>query len=377
VRSTRRWLVLALAIEAAIILVDSQLTGMSLGGLLFAGPLLAATRLAVRATALFALAAVALAIVAGTADGTPGVSHLLLHAVSVAVGGGFAVLTARMRTERDAALAHITRIAELTQRAILRPIPASIGGVAFASHSQSATHGALMGGDMYDTALTPSGLRLIVGDAKGKGLDAVHLAAAVLGRFREIAYAESDLVRLAKRLDACVSDEVDVEDFVTILLAEFVPGEVRLVNCGHHPPLRAGRQLDVLTPPTPVPPLGLQPEPVLQRVRLAANERLLIYTDGLVEARDANRVMFPLDHKVAACLTAPSLPEALGALRRLVRQHTGDDLRDDLVLILAQPAFDLTGGDPGTGPATIARDAAPGTGPCSPDNGQDMPKPRG
>lgn len=210
---------------------------------------------------------------------------------------------------------------------------------------QTSTTAAMKG----DVQRRAAGLRLIVGDVKGKGLDAVHLAAAVLGRFREIAYGEPDLVRLARQLDACVSDEVDVEDFVTILLAEFVPGEVRLVNCGHHPPLRAGRQLDVLTPPAPVPPLGLQPDPVLQRVRLAANERLLIYTDGLVEARDANRVMFPLDHRVASALTTPSLPEALGALQRLVLQHTGNDLRDDLVLILAQPAFGETAGDPGTG----------------------------
>jgi serine phosphatase RsbU (regulator of sigma subunit) len=334
-----------LAIEATIALVDIRLPGMSLGSLLIVGPLLAATRLTARATIAFTFLAAMLAVVVGTVDGTLGATDHALQGISVAVGGGFAILTARMRTERDSALAHITHIAELTQRAILRPIPPVIGGVAFAAYYQSATHRALMGGDLYDTALTPSGLRLIVGDVKGKGLDAVHLAAAVLGRFREIAYVEPDLVRLARQLDTCVSAELGAEDFVTILLAEFVPGEVRLVNCGHHPPLRAGRQLDILAPPTSAPPLGLHPEPVLQRVRLAANERLLIYTDGLVEARDADRVMFPLDHHVTSALTTPALDEALGAVQRLVLEHTGNNLRDDLVLILAQPVFDRTAGD--------------------------------
>jgi serine phosphatase RsbU (regulator of sigma subunit) len=304
-----------------------------------------------RATTLFTVFAVALAVAVVIADGTLGITDHGLHGISIAVGGGFAILTARMRSERDCALAHITHIAELTQRAILRPIPPTIGGVAFATYYQSATHQALMGGDLYDTALTPSGLRLIVGDVKGKGLDAVHLAAAVLGRFREIAYVEPDLVRLTKRLDALLGDELAAEDFVTILLAEFVPGEVRLVNCGHHPPLRTGRQLDLLAPPTPSAPLGLYPDPVLQRARLASNQRLLIYTDGLVEARDSNRVMFPLDQKVRSALTTPSLHDALGALQQLVHEHTGNDLRDDLVLVLAQPAFDRTADTPSATPA--------------------------
>ena len=354
--SSRGWLLLALATEATVVLVDVRLAAMSLSGLLIVGPLLASLRVAARPTALLTFLAVGLAIALGAADGALYIVDLVPPGLFVAVGGCFAILTARMRTDRDRALARMTRIAELTQRAILRPIPPTIGGVAFAAYCRSATNQALMGGDLYDTAVTPSGLRLIVGDVKGKGLDAVQLAAAVLGRFREIAYVAPDLVGLAKSLDALLSDELGTEDFVTILLAEFVPGEVRLVNCGHHPPLRAGLQLDVLAPPTPAPPLGLHPDPVLQRAGLASNERLLIYTDGLVEARDASRIMFPLNHKVKAALTAPSLEEALDALRRLVFEHTGNDLQDDLVLVLAQPAFD----DHADWPCTNSR--APGSG---------------
>jgi serine phosphatase RsbU (regulator of sigma subunit) len=328
---------------------------MSLSGLLIVGPLLASLRMAARATGVFTFFVVAFAVAVGMAEGTLGTADHVLDVIFMAVGGGFAVLTARMRAERDGALVRMTRIAELTQRAILRPIPPVIGGVAFAAYYRSATHQALVGGDLYDVALSPFGLRLIVGDVRGKGLDAVHLAAAVLGRFREIAYVEPDLVRLAKRLDTSVGDELaaeDAEDFVTILLVEFVSGEVRLVNCGHHPPLRVGCRLDFLAPAAPALPLGLRPDPVLQRARLGCDERLLIYTDGLVEARDANQIMFSLDRKVRSALTMPSLHEAVGALRRLVVQHTGNNLQDDLVLVLAQPVFDHTTGTPSTNPAT-------------------------
>ena len=70
------------------------------------------------------------------------------------------------------------------QHAILRPLPAEIGGMAFASHYQSATTQALVGGDLYDLAMTQFGPRFIIGDVKGKGLDAVGRCAAVLAVFR-------------------------------------------------------------------------------------------------------------------------------------------------------------------------------------------------
>ena len=74
--------------------------------------------------------------------------------------------------------------------------------MAFASHYQSATTQALVGGDLYDLAMTQFGPRFIIGDVKGKGLDAVSRCAAVLAVFRELAFGESDLVELAASMAA-------------------------------------------------------------------------------------------------------------------------------------------------------------------------------
>jgi len=97
--------------------------------------------------------------------------------IMVVVAGVVAVFVSVIRSGREGAL---IRINDRVQRAILRPLPAEFGGVAFASHYQSATKQELIGGDLYDIAMTQYGPRLIIGDVKGKGLDAVGRCAAAL-----------------------------------------------------------------------------------------------------------------------------------------------------------------------------------------------------
>lgn len=335
-RSSRGWFALALALEATVALGDAMLPDSSLATLMIVGPLLVSLRLDVPRTTGIAVFAAALAPISGFADGTLGTVDHVLRSVVVLVGGLVAVLIAHTRAADGHALARTTQVAEVAHRAILHPIPAAIGGMSFATHYQSASDGAPIGGDFYATALAPSGLRLIVGDVKGKGFDGVRLAADTLAGFRELAATGIDLVGLAGELDRAISGGLGPEDFVTLVLAEFGPGEVRLVNCGHHPPLRIGHRIDPLEPPCPTPPLGLGPEPVLHRARLGSNERLLFYTDGLLEARNPSGEMFRIDDRVRDALTELRLSEALAKLLGLVFEHTSGALSDDLVLVLGE-----------------------------------------
>ncbi len=84
--------------------------------------------------------------------------------------------------------------------------------------------------------------------------------------------------------------------------------------------------------------MGLAPGPELQRVTLAPGQRLLLYTDGLAEARDAKGDLFPLDHQVHAALRGPTPDASLGRLLDLLSAHAGPTSADDLTLILAEPA---------------------------------------
>jgi phosphoserine phosphatase RsbU/P len=341
VRAETRWALAAFGLTTAVAVVDVLMgERLILIGLFIAGPMLAAVRLDGPRTGLVAAYALGLAVAVGPFDGTWGTPDHFIRCSVVAVGGGFATAIAYSRSSRERRLAQITRVAEVAQRAILRPIPARLGDMTFATRYLSAAEEALIGGDFYDAAFTPRGLRLIVGDVRGKGLAAVQLASVVLGSFREAAFAEADLPGLVAALNRRVDGALGEEDFVTVVLVEFGPqGWLRLVNCGHPPPLLVaptGRRS--LEPGQPTPPLGLHPTPVVERVRLGPEDRLLLYTDGLVEARAADGGQFELDDRVEACLTAASLHDALDGLVELLLAHAGGRLNDDLALVLVAPA---------------------------------------
>jgi len=331
---------MVLVLDAAIAMTGIFVgRGSGLLGLLAAGPLLACARCGGRATALVAAYAIALCAIVTAVSGTAGHMMATYRFIMVIAAGVVAVFVAVIRGRREGTL---IRINDRVQRAILRPLPAEFGGVALASHYQSATKQALVGGDLYDIAMTQYGARFIIGDVKGKGLDAVGRCAAVLAAFRELAFAEPDLVNLAGEMDAYVSRDLEIEDFVTVILAEFAPGEVRIVNCGHHPPAKMtadSAELQLMAPGQPSPPLGLQPRPARQDIALGPGDRLLFYTDGLVEARDRKGRFFELSlPTVVKALAEPDLDAAVRKVVSLLLDHAGGRLADDVLLVLGEPS---------------------------------------
>jgi sigma-B regulation protein RsbU (phosphoserine phosphatase) len=335
---SRSILVAALA-TSAIALLDAGTGGRAiLLGLLIVGPLLAAASLDAPHTAIIGLYALGLAVLLGIPDGIVGTTDHLLGCLVVATGAALGAWGAHRRTQQEQLLLRVSRIAEVAQQTILRPVPPRMGRVALAVRYLSATEDALVGGDFYDLAVTRHGLRVLVGDVKGKGLEAVQLAALVLASFRAAA-AHPSLVELAAELDHSIRAQLGEEDFVTAVLAQVSRhGELQLVNCGHPPPLRfrAGA-VERLARAEPTTPLGLDPAPTIQRFTLGATDRLLLYTDGLVEARAPDGQPFELDGQVQVLVATPSLGTALDGLVGRLLEHAGGRLDDDLALVLVQP----------------------------------------
>jgi serine phosphatase RsbU (regulator of sigma subunit) len=343
----RRWSSLAvelgppLGVLAFLVVADAFLGAEAqITGSFSLATVVAALRSNAARTAGVAVLATVLAALAGSWDGNAGSQAWAVRLLICAVISTVAVALAADRERREQRLRRLTVVAEAAQRAVLRAMPTSVGRIALAARYLSAADDALIGGDLYEVSATPFGVRMIVGDVRGKGLDAVQLAAAVVGGFRQSALTVTDLSAVAVALDEVVHAVSGEEDFVTAVLAEFHDdGTVAFVNCGHHPPM----QLDVeghavlLDVDEHAPPLGLGVGARLtpHKAHWQVGSRLFFYTDGLVEARDAQGRFFELEQQADALRTG-SLDQALDTVITRVRRHVPGGLKDDLALVLAE-----------------------------------------
>ncbi|GAA4695590.1 PP2C family protein-serine/threonine phosphatase [Nocardioides conyzicola] len=303
-----------------------------------AAPIVASFMTRADRTGLVALVAVAISALGGTWLGVPYTFDYWFRVSICATLAGLAVLSALLRDRREARLQRMTVIAETAQRAVLRSMPSAIGALGLAARYVSASAEALVGGDLYEVAATPYGVRVIVGDVRGKGLEAVQTAATVLGAFRAAAFSEPDPVALAKRIDETLSRMLGAEEFVTAIVGEFQEDRVTLANCGHHPPIMVdGGGASEMDTGEPTVPLGMGSEPVLSEHAWPAGARMLFFTDGLVEARDRSGEFFPLDD-FADELGEGTVEEALDALVAHLLAYAGQEMNDDMALVLAESA---------------------------------------
>ena len=248
-----------------------------------------------------------------------------------------ALETAATFEQQSERLAGVTLVAEAAQRAILAPPPARIGPVSLSARYHSAAFEAQIGGDLYEVVRGPSSVRLLVGDVRGKGLSAVRTATVVLGEFRAAAAGTGDVAHVAREIDRRIRPYLpDDEDFVTALLVDIrSDGSFDVVSCGHPAPALvhpSGRVTNVEVDHEP--PLGLGVDPTLAHGVLAPGDRMLLFTDGLIEARSPNGGFVDPSPFVAETAAA-EVDHALDGLLESLAHAAGHTLDDDLALLLA------------------------------------------
>ncbi len=313
-------------------------------GLLAAAPFLAAAFASWREVLAVGSAATLLAVLFGAIDlmhpagGQNRTLTVVLNLAGVVLATGIGSAVGAIRQRQIARFAELSRLASVAQAAVLRPLGPQVGPLTVAARYISASAAADIGGDLYEALDTPYGVRMIIGDVRGKGLDAVRLASIVLGSYRHVAYERADLRAIVADLDRAVARSVGDEDFVTAALVEERGGTLTIVNCGHPAPLLLRRgEVITLDPPANAPPLGFMPVVRPRVERLEPGDRLLFFTDGLAEARRDGQ-FFPTAERARRLLGHGTVADGLASLESALVEWVRGQLDDDIALVLVEYA---------------------------------------
>ena len=318
--------------------VRSDSPASQINGLLAVAPMLAAV-LVQRTTRVLIAAGIAVVAFFATSasagmefDTSQGAR--LIGILVASIVGLFAAESRLKDTHRLLALGEVAKTA---QRAIMRMTPPEAEGVDAAVRYVSASTEANIGGDAYEALLTPFGLRVLVADARGKGLPAVLSSSVAVGAFREWAFVEKDLGDLMCRMNVSVAREVADADFVTALVAEFRDDELRYVCAGHPRPLLMRDGAAEELPTKTVAPLSLISEgvtPPVSGLRMMKVAVVVMFSDGLTDSRNRHGEFFGVsDALLRVAAHAATVEECADGVLEELRDFVEGDLEDDVALV--------------------------------------------
>ncbi|WP_431983578.1 PP2C family protein-serine/threonine phosphatase [Streptomyces qinglanensis] len=441
-----RWLPAAL-FALGIVLDFATPRDVTVSAPFAAAPLTAAAFLSLRGTVLTGTLSSGATILFSVFHDTANVLEAEARSITIVTVSVLAVGVNYVLVRSGSRLASARNIAEAVQYAVLPAPPSRVGALTVATRYRAAQAEARIGGDFYAAEETPYGVRLLLGDVRGKGLDAVAAVVLLVGVFREAAVQEATLPGVAARLDHALQRDAQrrqgvarLEDFSTAVLVEIVdacpqppappapgtasttpedltasetsaapatpdvpavsassgvpdappspspspspldssasraggspargaeaprsaaPGEpgppgppggpgggdgaagdhvfLRVVNRGHPAPvLLHGGRAALLEPTTPALPLGMTDlgawHPQVDEFAFPPGAQLLLYTDGLSEARNPEGDFYqPAQRLSRACFADPE--ELLETILVDVAAHTGGQSADDMALL--------------------------------------------
>ena len=209
-----------------------------------------------------------------------------------------------------------------------------------------------VGGDAFDYALLGDHLHLSLLDATGHDLAAGLIASVAVAACRNTRRSGGDLADVVTAADSAVADQFDDSRFATALVCDLDvgTGEFRWITCGHPPPLliRENKVIKELAR-DPYLPLGLAGHdhtavpgmrPPIHSEQLQPGDRVLLYTDGVVEGRSDDGNPFGQerlsDFVIRHGSAGLSASETLRRLNRAIVDFQNDRLSDDATTVLLE-----------------------------------------
>ncbi|MGW7046524.1 PP2C family protein-serine/threonine phosphatase [Streptomyces avermitilis] len=314
---------------------------LDIGFVLGAIPPLAVLSYGPTATAVLGVVVVVLLNIPALHLNHPGNTDLL----TITFVAVLSVFVSLVRSHRDAQLVTVRTVAEAAQLAVLPPLPEHVGPVRCVGLYRAAQRETLVGGDFFDVREGPRGVRAVLGDVQGHGLSAVGTVVSLLGAFREAALDQPDLEAVAARLDRRLRVDSAGTDyaelFATALLLEFSSdaGAVRILACGHPPPLllRGGTATGVQVAagtPLGLGLLNISPSAGLT-LRLECDDRLFLASDGVSEARNKNGAFYPLADRLGEF--AKDAPAAMVDSVWKDLNRYSEAIGDDVAMLVLSP----------------------------------------
>ncbi|WP_017600984.1 PP2C family protein-serine/threonine phosphatase [Nocardiopsis lucentensis] len=228
------------------------------------------------------------------------------------------------------------------QWGLLPPLTMSVPQIEVAGILEPAYHAA---GDSFDYALNNDILHVAVIDAMGHDLDAAAMATVAIGAYRHARRVFISLTEKYTFMDDAISRQFGPDHFVTAQLmhVNIATGALELVNAGHPAPLliRGGRVVRQLESATTL-PIGFNGEaPQLKEHTLRRGDRVLCYTDGIIEEHLANGELFS-EERLIRCIDrlgkepSDGLRADLRRLSHTLKAERGGRTSDDATLFMIE-----------------------------------------
>lgn len=231
-----------------------------------------------------------------------------------------------------------SRIADVLQRSLLGSSKLETDGFEIAQVYEPAMNEALVGGDFYDVIDLPHGkIGLVIGDVSGKGLAAAVHTALVKYTLRAYVNEGHSPAAAIRLLDEMLSKSSSLETFVTMFFAilDTTTGHLVYTNAGHELPIYSCNGTFLTLPPTgPALGLGLNLTFDEGMIVLEKGSTLLMYTDGISEARRGHSFMGTERIGEELLICQQDIAEDVAkCVHRAAIDFAGGELKDDAAIL--------------------------------------------